>query len=61
MNQLNIKIAFTALGLLASIQYTTAQINESDTMKWQLRVSLTGNYQEGNVEALSIRSRSDFL
>ena len=30
-------------------------------MKWQLRVSLTGNYQEGNVESLNIRSRLEFL
>jgi len=61
MNQINIKTAFTALWLLATMPYTIAQINESDTMKMQLRVSLTGNYQEGNAEILNIRSRLDFL
>jgi Protein of unknown function, DUF481 len=41
--------------------YATAQINESDTAKYQIRASLTGNYQKGNVEILNIRSRFDFL
>ncbi len=38
-----------------------AQINESDTAKVQVRASLTGNYQAGNVELLNIRSRLDVL
>ncbi len=38
----------------------SAQINESDTVKLQLRASLTGNYQQGNVNVLAIRSRIDF-
>jgi hypothetical protein len=37
-----------------------AQLNESDTVKFQLRTALTGNYQQGNVNILTIRSRSDF-
>jgi hypothetical protein len=37
-----------------------AQINESDTVKFQLRTSLTGNYQRGNVNILTVRSRIDF-
>jgi Protein of unknown function, DUF481 len=37
-----------------------AQINESDTIKFQLRSSLTGAYQQGNVEILTIRSKLDF-
>ena len=62
MNQINIRTAFIACGLLIATQYTAiAQINESDTMKWQLRVSLTGSYQEGNAEILNIRSRLEFL
>lgn len=61
MNQINIRTAFIAFGLLSAAQHTIAQINESDTMKMQLRVSLTGNYQEGNVQVLNIRSRSELL
>lgn len=38
-----------------------AQINESDTSKWQIRTSLSGNYQAGNVAFLSIRSKFDVL
>lgn len=61
MNQIHIKTAFIVFGLLAVTSHATAQINESDTMKWQLRTSLTANYQQGNVEVLSIRSRLEFL
>jgi Protein of unknown function, DUF481 len=38
----------------------SAQLNESDTVKFQLRTSITGNYQQGNVNILTIRSRIDF-
>ncbi len=41
--------------------YATAQINESDTAQIQIRASLTGNYQKGNVDLLVIRSRVDAL
>lgn len=37
-----------------------AQINESDTARFQLRTSLTGNYQTGNVSVLTLRSKLDF-
>jgi hypothetical protein len=37
-----------------------AQLNESDTLKFQTRVSLTGNYQKGNVNILTVRSKIDF-
>ena len=40
---------------------TSAQINESDTVKFQVRANLTGNYQRGNVEVLTVRSRLDFV
>ena len=53
MNQINIRTALIVCGLLVATQYTSiAQINESDTMKWQVRVSLTGSYQQGNAEIL---------
>ncbi|MDP1842431.1 MAG: DUF481 domain-containing protein [Sediminibacterium sp.] len=37
-----------------------AQLNETDTMMFQLRASITGNYQQGNVEVLNWRSKLDF-
>jgi hypothetical protein len=47
--------------LLSWANETFAQLNESDTLKFQLRASLTGNYQQGNVEVLNVRSRLDFV
>lgn len=38
----------------------SAQLNESDTVKLQLRATLSGNYQQGNVALLAIRSKLDF-
>jgi Protein of unknown function, DUF481 len=43
--------------LLLSMCKSFAQLNESDTAKFQLRVSLTGNYQQGNVEVLNVKSK----
>lgn len=43
-----------------SVGNTFAQLNEGDTLKFQLRASVTGFYQEGNVELLNIRGRLDF-
>jgi hypothetical protein len=37
-----------------------AQVNESDTAKFQFRAGFTGNYQQGNVDVLTIKSRVDF-
>lgn len=38
-----------------------AQLTETDTAKFQLRCSVTGNYQQGNVELLNIKTRIDLL
>jgi len=46
--------------LLLSWVSVKAQLNESDTVKFQLRTSLTGNYQQGNVNILTVRSKLDF-
>jgi Protein of unknown function, DUF481 len=46
---------------LSWAQSTFAQLNESDTLKFQLRVSVTGNYQQGNVELLNVRNKVDFV
>lgn len=55
------KVAFTALLFLVLSEHTTAQINESDTLKLQLQIGLTGSYQRGNVELLTLLSRNEFL
>lgn len=38
-----------------------AQLNESDTAKLQLRASLTGNFQQGNVEVTTLRGKLDVV
>ena len=55
------KIWFVAVAFLLLGRGATAQINESDTVKFQLRAALSGNYQQGNVALLNLRSRLDFL
>ena len=44
---------------MACNSIASGQINESDTLRLQLRATVTGNYQQGNVELLAIRSRLD--
>lgn len=46
--------------LLLSMGKLLAQLNESDTVKLQLRAGLTGAYQQGNVEVLTIKSKLEF-
>jgi Protein of unknown function, DUF481 len=38
-----------------------AQLNESDTLKFQMRASVSGSWQKGNVELLIVRSKFDFV
>lgn len=38
-----------------------AQLNESDTIKFQFRASLTGNRQTGNVELAMVRGKIDLV
>ena len=60
MNIYRVRKIFITI-LFSAIKFNaTAQINESDTLKFQLRTSLTGNYQKGNVEVLNLRSKIDF-
>ena len=49
----------TTAMLLLSLGKSFAQLNESDTLRFQLRASLTGSYQHGNVEVLNIKGRLD--
>jgi len=55
------KAVFCTILLLVLSLYTRSQINESDTMNLQLQISLTGNYQKGNVDLLTLISRNEFL
>jgi hypothetical protein len=49
----------TILSALIFSSIAKAQINESDTLKFQLRSTFTGNFQTGNVEMLTLRGRLD--
>lgn len=46
--------------MIMFLKNTGAQINESDTVKFQFRASATANHQSGNVNILTIRNRVDF-
>lgn len=49
------------LGILLSYgPILSAQLNESDTLRFQGRGSLTGSSQKGNVDLLTVRGRLDF-
>lgn len=48
------------LAMWLSGPMAVAQLNESDTLRFQLRASLTGSYQQGNVALLTMRGRLDF-
>jgi hypothetical protein len=54
------KTLFILVILFCAIGKIFAQLNESDTIHFQLRASITGNYQQGNVEVLNVRSKLDF-
>ena len=61
---MNLRYKKVVLGVIIFLvwsQKLAAQINESDTLKMQLQLSLTGNYQQGNVNILRILSRNEFL
>lgn len=53
------KLLLSCCLLLGAIT-CSAQLNESDTVKFQFRASLSGNYQQGNVSLLGMRSKLDF-
>lgn len=47
--------------LLFSCFSSIAQLNESDTVRLRFRGSMTGNYQQGNVELFALRTKADLL
>ncbi len=53
------KCLFAVLLSLLMPMVVWCQLNESDTVKFQIRASVSGNYQKGNVELLALRSKLD--
>ncbi len=47
--------------VLLTVNAAYAQLNESDTARFQLRAGITGVWQSGNVELLVLRSRLEML
>lgn len=54
------RFLLTTLFLSLSCAAVVAQLNESDSVRFQVRSSITGNYQQGNVNVLTIRGRAEF-
>ncbi len=56
-------IRFVYLLLIISLSRVSvfAQLNESDTVKFQTRVSLTGGYQQGNINIFTLRTKADVV
>jgi hypothetical protein len=52
-------IAYFLILCCLNFNAAMAQLNESDTAKFQLNTSLSGNYQSGNVNVLIIRGKHD--
>jgi len=50
-----------AMAMLFSGSIAIAQLNESDTVKFQMRASASGSWQRGNVELLVVRGKFDFV
>lgn len=45
----------------AGVRQTNAQLNEADSMAFQLRVGLTGVYQQGNVAVTNVKTKLDVV
>ena len=54
------KIAVSVCVLVLNVFTIQAQLNESDTASFQFRGSVSGNYQQGNVEVLNIKTKIEF-
>jgi len=52
---------FIAMAMLFFVNVAIAQLNESDTVKFQMRASLSGSWQKGNVDLLVVRGKADFV
>jgi hypothetical protein len=53
------QIGFLVLFWLAVSATGFAQLNESDTMRLQMRYRIGGNWQEGNFEIFTLRATAD--
>jgi Protein of unknown function, DUF481 len=58
MKRLTIAFVFTAILQTGSMQ---AQLNESDTARMQLRAGITGAWQQGNIDLLTLRGRFEMV
>lgn len=56
-----VRCRLVLLGLSLSTLTAQAQLNESDTARFQVRIALTGTVQEGNVEATAVRGKLDLV
>jgi len=57
----NKKIYFLAMAMLLCRGVAIAQLNESDTAKFHLRLSGTGSWQKGNVDLLVVRGKLELV
>jgi len=53
-----IRSFFVLLSMVCGLSLFS-QINESDTLRWQFRSSVTGTFQTGNVDLAAIRLKAD--
>lgn len=54
------KITVSVGVLVLNVFSIQAQLNESDTARFQFRGTVSGNYQQGNVEVLNIKTKIEF-
>lgn len=59
--RLNLKIVILLIAMFLNRSIAIAQLNESDTLKLQLRISSSGTWQKGNVEQFAIRGKIDLV
>ena len=57
----SLKLSFTILMFLFSLSVAKAQLNESDTSRFQFRVGFSGTSQKGNVDLTVLRGRLELV
>lgn len=58
---INFKILIVTIAMLLKGSVAIAQLSESDTLKFQLKLSSTGTWQKGNVEQFTIRGKLELV
>lgn len=59
--KLNFQTLIVTIAMLLKGSVAIAQLSESDTLKFQLKLSSTGTWQKGNVEQFTIRGKMDLV